>query len=211
MQHICVVCVNVHECLLAAEKAHLLFCCYLTVGRPHDNPHPSPWQPTPAELGPTRAAAMDAEADPPEVIIIYVQAHKYMLHVASYTLYIMSMFECDWMCQCLHRLSEVTHFRSWPQVFLSDFTWMITFYLFFKVVFPLLLVLFVWFLLMTCLVLVYDLVMTEIFLFSQQPEDEADLLDQDAMEPGLPWCLASSSSDAPGNLVVQGVFFFFFF
>lgn len=63
---------------------------------------------------------------------------------------------------------------------------MITFYLFFKVVFSLLLVLFVWFLLMTCLVLVYDLVMTEIVLFSQQPEDEADLLDQDAMEPGLP-------------------------
>lgn len=62
---------------------------------------------------------------------------------------------------------------------------MITFYLFFKVVFSLLLVLFVWFLLMTCLVLVYDLVMTEIVLFSQQPEDEADLLDQDAMEPGL--------------------------
>ena len=63
---------------------------------------------------------------------------------------------------------------------------------------------------MTCLVLVYDLVMTEIVLFSQQPEDEADLLDQDAMEPGLPWCLASSSSDAPGNLVVQGVFFYYF-
>ena len=63
---------------------------------------------------------------------------------------------------------------------------MITFYLFFKVVFSLLLVLFVWFLLMTCLVLVYDFVMTEIVLFSQQPEDEADLLDQDAMEPGLP-------------------------
>lgn len=62
---------------------------------------------------------------------------------------------------------------------------MITFYLFFKVVFSLLLVLFVWFLLMTCLVLVYDLVMTEIVLFSQQPEDEADLLDQDVMEPGL--------------------------
>lgn len=51
--------------------------------------------------------------------------------------------------------------------------------------FSLLLVLFVWFLLMTCLVLVYDLIMTEIVLFSQQPEDEADLLDQDAMEPGL--------------------------
>ena len=62
---------------------------------------------------------------------------------------------------------------------------MITFFLFFKVVFSLLLVLFVWFLLMTCLVLVYDLIMTEIVLFSQQPEDEADLLDQDAMEPGL--------------------------
>ena len=63
---------------------------------------------------------------------------------------------------------------------------------------------------MTCLVLVYDLVMTEIVLFSQQPEDEADLLDQDAMEPGLLWCLASSSSDAPGNLFVQGVFFYYF-
>lgn len=57
---------------------------------------------------------------------------------------------------------------------------MFVFYLFFKVVFSLLLVLFVWFLLMTCLVLVYDIV-----LFCQQPKDEADLPDQDAMEPGL--------------------------
>ena len=43
----------------------------------HDNLHSAPWQPTPGahtpdQLGPAGAAAVDADADPQEVIVIYI-------------------------------------------------------------------------------------------------------------------------------------------
>ena len=56
-----------------------------------DNPHLGH---TPDELGPAGAAAVYADAEPQEVIIIYIQAHKCIYPHFLYTFYAICMFVC---------------------------------------------------------------------------------------------------------------------